>query len=233
VTGTYNVGHTIFPDFATSVGGTNPGLRPPPPVGEPRCLSSSLLLTYSRNMRPLVSLPRAKLRAGAYDALSHFSVAPQTHVPGSCRARLAALPRRQTKSLETIQNRDSPCRPGPSGSHRSGNLAFTRKTQNMATFADRKRFILHAALPVLIGVRDKCNLRFQLYHVLEICIVCNAALSPLATILHCEYMIGRLASLSALSQASCRRSRADGELSRTVYKVFELAICVEVLQRNR
>jgi hypothetical protein len=33
------VGHNVFPDFATSVGGTNPGLRRPPPVGEPRCLS--------------------------------------------------------------------------------------------------------------------------------------------------------------------------------------------------
>jgi hypothetical protein len=65
-------------------------------------LSSSLLLTYSRNKRPLVSLPRAKQRAGAYVALCHTSIAPQTHMSESCSARLAASSRRQTKSLETI-----------------------------------------------------------------------------------------------------------------------------------
>jgi hypothetical protein len=76
VNGTYDMGHTNFLDFAISVGGTNPDLRPPPPVGEPLCLSSSLLLTYSRNKRPLLSLPRDKQREGAYDALCQTSIAP-------------------------------------------------------------------------------------------------------------------------------------------------------------
>jgi hypothetical protein len=32
--------------------------------------------------------------------------------------------------------------PGQSGSHRSGNMTGTRKTQNVATLADRKRVML-------------------------------------------------------------------------------------------
>jgi hypothetical protein len=94
--------HAKFSDFAISVGGTIPGLRPPISVVEPQCLSSSLLLTCSRNKRPLLSLPRAKQRAGTSVALYHTSIAPQTHVSGSCSAQLAASSRRQANSLETI-----------------------------------------------------------------------------------------------------------------------------------
>jgi hypothetical protein len=113
VMGPYIMDRTNFSDFAISVGGTNPGLRPSICVGEPQCLSSSLLLTYSRNKGPFVSLPRAKQRAGAYVALCGTSIAPLTHMSGSCSARLAASSRRQTKSLESILLKiESPGRSG-------------------------------------------------------------------------------------------------------------------------
>jgi hypothetical protein len=135
------VGHTNLSDFANSAGGTNPCLRPLPPVGEPRCISSSLLLTYTRNKRPLVILPRAKQRAGEYDALCHTSIAPQTHVSGSCSARVAASSRRQTTSFEAKLYIT-----GSRHAARAERKPQIRKhdcnTQNVTILADRKTVLL-------------------------------------------------------------------------------------------